>query len=381
MIKPCKDHLGNEYPSIKDMCKAYNIHPVTYKSRLEQGISQEEALTKPKKNYTASKRIQIEDHLGNKFSSLKAMCEFYNINPRTYRFRRESGKSIEEALTTPLQNTHIRKNKPTIDHEGNQFKSYSAMLKYWGIGDSTYKYRRTKLGWDMEKALTAPRSETHKPIKCGIEDHLGNKYRSLRSLCDAYGVPHTTYTNRIKRGMSQKEALTTPTRSAVTDHLGNKFSSEKKMCQYWDIPLAAYRGRIHTLNWDLETALTKPVRKMTRSSKEFEYITIENKKTITFFNKTFENTSKLCGAFNINQGTYTYRINAGWSQEEALGLIPHIKPNSKNLKINDSILIKEPIKTDSDIQYYSCDWNGEDSVMTRDIILNKAKTQLAASFA
>ena len=69
------------------------------------------------------------------------------------------------------------------------------------------------------------------------------------------------------------------------------------------------------------------------------------------------------------------------TKEEALELIPHITPSSKDLKINDSILIKEPIKTDSDIQYYSCDWNGEDSVMTRDIILNKAKTQLAASFA
>lgn len=91
--------------------------------------------------------------------------------------------------------------------------------------------------------------------------------------------------------------------------------------------------------------------------------------------------SELCDNFNVDRNNYYYRINAGWSQEEALELIPHITPSSKDLKINDSILIKEPIKTDSEIQYYSCDWNGEDAVMTRDMILNKAKTQLAASFA
>ena len=26
-ISPCKDHLGNSYPSIKEMCKVYSINP------------------------------------------------------------------------------------------------------------------------------------------------------------------------------------------------------------------------------------------------------------------------------------------------------------------------------------------------------------------
>ena len=31
--KPCRDHLGIEYPSVTEMCKQYKIDPRTYTSR------------------------------------------------------------------------------------------------------------------------------------------------------------------------------------------------------------------------------------------------------------------------------------------------------------------------------------------------------------
>ena len=39
-----KDHLGKEYPTIKAMCDAYKINVRTYTSRLERGKTQEQAL-------------------------------------------------------------------------------------------------------------------------------------------------------------------------------------------------------------------------------------------------------------------------------------------------------------------------------------------------
>ena len=41
-------------------------------------------------------------------------------------------------------------------------------------------------------------------------DLNGITYPSLKSMCDAYGITSATYLQRIKRGMSQKEALTKP---------------------------------------------------------------------------------------------------------------------------------------------------------------------------
>jgi hypothetical protein len=47
-MKQCTDHLGNEYPSITAMCKAYNIPTQTYGMRIKQGWSVKDALTTPK---------------------------------------------------------------------------------------------------------------------------------------------------------------------------------------------------------------------------------------------------------------------------------------------------------------------------------------------
>ena len=45
--KPCRDHLGIEYPSVTEMCKQYKIGIKTYASRRRRGMSVEAALTTP----------------------------------------------------------------------------------------------------------------------------------------------------------------------------------------------------------------------------------------------------------------------------------------------------------------------------------------------
>lgn len=42
--------------------------------------------------------IPAKDHLGNQFESLKAMCRFWHIDYMAFRHRLESGKSIDECL-------------------------------------------------------------------------------------------------------------------------------------------------------------------------------------------------------------------------------------------------------------------------------------------
>ena len=48
--KKCTDHLGNEFPSIKEMCSHWGIQPETYTRRIKvYHLSVEEALTRPVK--------------------------------------------------------------------------------------------------------------------------------------------------------------------------------------------------------------------------------------------------------------------------------------------------------------------------------------------
>ena len=75
----CTDHLGNEYPSLVAKCEAYNINEASYRYRIKNNWSEEDALTKP-----ISRLIKpCTDHLGNKYPSLAAKCRAYDITERT----------------------------------------------------------------------------------------------------------------------------------------------------------------------------------------------------------------------------------------------------------------------------------------------------------
>ena len=246
--------------------------------------------------------------------------------------------------------------KPCKDHRGNQFISIKEMCNLYGITDAAYK-SRIKHGWTVEEALTTPTTKT-------IQDHEGNCFNSIQEMCNYWGIERNTYKYRVyKLKMSTKQALTTPVQTTTCfDHTGKEFATAKEMCEYWGIADNAYVNRTATLGWSIEKALTTPVK---------------THDTVTFYNETFKTLSDLCKKYNITLKKYKTRIESGWSQEEALGLIPRIKPGSHNLKINDSLSILSPIKTDSDIQYYECKWNGNAAIMTRDIILDKARVSLA----
>ena len=53
---PCKDHLGNEFPTKKAMCAHWGINAVTFSSRWNNGWTLEEALTAPTKTIRKKRR-------------------------------------------------------------------------------------------------------------------------------------------------------------------------------------------------------------------------------------------------------------------------------------------------------------------------------------
>ncbi len=97
--KPCQDHHGNNYPSIKDMCKAYNINPESFTRRIKvYHMPLEEALTRPVKHNGG---IRCTDHNGQTYKSRTKMCEHYGVDRKLFEYRINNGYTLEEALTLP----------------------------------------------------------------------------------------------------------------------------------------------------------------------------------------------------------------------------------------------------------------------------------------
>ena len=92
-----KDHLGNEFKSLTDMCKHYGIGIQTFRMRMRYKWTLERALTQRKRCFKKCK-----DHLGNEFKSELEMCRYWHITLSTFRSRMSGNWTLERALTMPV---------------------------------------------------------------------------------------------------------------------------------------------------------------------------------------------------------------------------------------------------------------------------------------
>ena len=115
--KKCKDHLGQKFDQLEAMCKHHNISVGTYKYRLQQGLSTEDALTLP---LNMGKVVVVV--VGDKtYSSIESACKDNNISTQTYTNRINQGLSTEDALRCKRVQIYGKMCKPCEDHLGNKY--------------------------------------------------------------------------------------------------------------------------------------------------------------------------------------------------------------------------------------------------------------------
>ena len=171
--KVCVDHLGNSFDSIEAMCNYHKVSRAVFYSRIRRGMSLEEALTSTKSSDKS--KLEVTDHLGIKHESFEAMCKFYSKSCMLVTDRLRKGKSLGEALTTPVGErtpSHNKNARECKDHLGNIYESVADLCEAYGISKATY-YNRQRLGWDLERILTEKSNK--KTIKKGVED-LASQY-------------------------------------------------------------------------------------------------------------------------------------------------------------------------------------------------------------
>lgn len=233
----CTDHLGNTFPSKAAMCDYWRVPRTTFFRRIRDGWSLEDALSKP---ITATaKRREIKDHEGNLYLTVDEMCKHWNITKKQYMINIRNNCSIEEALTTETEWKVCR------DHLGNEYTSINEMCRHYGTSKSALR-SRIELGWTLKEILENPSKISHsKPVT----DHKGIQYKCMKDMLKAYNVHETTFKHRINvQHMTLEQALSPESTHSIKckDHLDNQFNSLQEMLEYWNVPTASYHSRIKT---------------------------------------------------------------------------------------------------------------------------------------
>lgn len=99
-----------------------------------------------------------------------------------------------------------------------------------------------------------------------VTDYLGNEFKSVKEMCNAYGIDYAKYVNTAKRIKANKDKPPkkkakkprATSRKGVTLSDGRTFRSVMEAAKACDIPYGAVMTRIHKYKWDVEKALLTP---------------------------------------------------------------------------------------------------------------------------
>ncbi len=243
------DHLGNGYPSDRDMCRAHGVPCNTFYQRLKSGMTLEQALTKKAPGKRLAPEPERTDHHGKIYPSLRAMCGAYGTNPNTYNKRRAAGMTVEQALTAEPQAF-----RDPVD--GTEYGTKSDMCGAYGVKPSTVCSCMAKTGMAFEDAVieTAARQK-----KTWVYKDM--TARTAKDLCARANpdMPVDIFLNRIRMGWDTARALEEPVHrlGGCTDRFGNAYGTVEAMCAAWHTNAACVNANIRKLGIGRDEALSR----------------------------------------------------------------------------------------------------------------------------
>lgn len=184
--------VDGEYRTLKELSQKYNVKLSTITLRARQGRSFEEMVGLKKiPRYSNSKKCK--DHLGREFNSIKEMYTYWGLTDSEYEGRKAMGLPLEVILT----GKGIRKQKPKKckDHLGNVFNTIKEMCAYWGVNYSTFMNRIDR-GYTLEDALTGFNLKINSRK---VTDPIGIVHRSTLAMCKFWEVSDEYYALRVGR--------------------------------------------------------------------------------------------------------------------------------------------------------------------------------------
>lgn len=172
------------------------VNKSTVRHRLARGWSVEDAFA------MASEPIRMLTYQGETMS-IAQWAQRVGINQNCIRNRLKRGWTVEDALTTPTA-----EKPPDITFRG-ETKSIQEWTDTLGVDYYTLRLRLAK-GWTVEDAFTTP---YEKPLNRGRPPKmltLDGVTDTLQHWAKQHGLTCQTVHNRLQRGWTVEDALTTP---------------------------------------------------------------------------------------------------------------------------------------------------------------------------
>lgn len=259
-------------------------------------------MSEEKAEKNACNKHPVKDHLGHEFGSFEQMCRYWRIDQATVRRRLKEGYSLARALTEVVMTSSIRNGVKCKDHLGKEFKQQAAMCRYWRIPCSVFRYRINTKKMSIEEALTSPVKQTYDPVYTKRGKLVGY---GMQNQANELGLTSQQLKNRLEKGIGKNklsQPLVNGRSKKCKDHLGQKFDQLEDMCRQHNISVAAFNYRLQQ-GYSVEDALTLP---------------LNHGKTVVVGDKVYSSISSACKDNNIDPQTYTYRLQQGLSVEDAL---------------------------------------------------------------
>lgn len=196
MKRICKDHLGQEFPSFTAMAAAWHSPVWRLRHRLRKGWPLERALSVPSGIHGDG----VRDHLGKWHRSEKAMARVWGINYAVFQYRKSRGWPLRKALTSPSR----AKTRRVSDFRGMGMEDVRQLAAAIGMAPHAVYLRLWRGASPAEVAC--PHS-----LRCiPSRDHTGQDFPSFTAMARAWGLTPSMLQGRLDRGLPMKEALTLP---------------------------------------------------------------------------------------------------------------------------------------------------------------------------
>lgn len=360
-----KDHAGNTYKTVTDMCRDYGIKPVTFYARIKRGMTIKEALITPVEVYREHKVEEWRDLDGKLFSSQAKLCKSLSCNPSYYRYLRGSGLTHIEALerikakqqgeisnnsigeemvkhvldqmgvsysnekklsdlniTLPANAKYYRFDfwftyegfNCAIEYDGKQHFKNNHSFTNEGFGEVCFHDdEKNKLCENNNIKLLRIRFDQNRQITKLLEMYFGNLQsqgwwkNSLLGIDEYYSIRDIPVDLNIYRKNKEKK---------VQDHKGNWYKSRSSMARFYGINDRTLRDRLKK-GERLESALTRSVgfrkqEKITRRSQRTKKVYTDH------LGNKFPTKTEMCRAYGITLSILKSRQKRGWTLENAL---------------------------------------------------------------
>jgi len=314
---------GITYPSISNSIDKLGIkvNKNTVLNRIYRGTPLLEALELRKFKKRSSDTIKFK---GKVYNSKSDLAKSYGVNPTTFISKINQGQakySISEALG--LKKPKFRRQPQTYKVAGVIFKDFKSMCNYFNIRPSTVAYRLDKLKWKLEQALELKKRKGYHKNKFGIIYLITNKINKKKYVGTTLNSLEVRWQGHLEN-VEKNERMSDGSLGRAIKHYGKKNFLKKIIarCSFLDEMTFLERKFIKKYN-----TIRPHGYNLTAGGIGYGFLG----KKIKINGKKFDSLREVSKIFKISYSKLTYRLNQGYTPEEAVG-IKYKKPYFPNTR-------------------------------------------------